>query len=362
MAAPDIGQVQSAHPFPAYAGQTYYGIPPLKHSHYGLKTATGFFLQGIGSSAQMIATIGDLLDRETNRKLIRMGRMLSFLASPAGPLMFVAALHTPKRWYNMLRIFKPTSPMSIGIWTLTKMSGFNTVALAGNLLADEGMGNIGKWLDRLSGILAAAAGGLVSVYMGTEIEETSMPIWIGAFPFVSPLVAATSFSNGVAALSLAASFNGDSEGTLRRLRRIGGFSSASQTALACLMSRGLRRSVGRSPIRRRTMAAIWSGLLAPAALRALDMRSGRASSIRVDIAALAGGAAIMAALVLAGRKSGNIPQDYFELTSAPALPEPAPGDRSIRDGRRRASKKALWGVAVAAGLIACFAGSRRLST
>jgi formate-dependent nitrite reductase membrane component NrfD len=327
-----------------------------------MKTATGFFLQGIGSSAQIIAALGDLADREKNRRLIRTGRIMAFLASPAGPLMFVAALHTPRRWYNMLRIFRTTSAMSIGIWTLTGMGLFNSLSFAGTLLEHRGYEKFGKWMDRIFGLSAAAAGGLVSIYMGSEIEETSTPIWIGAFPSLPPLVAATGFSNGAAALSLASLFSRDSEAVRLRMQRMGAVSSALQLAFTGLMYRRLRMSVGRSAIHRRTMAVIWPSLLVPVLLRACDMRSRRrALSIAVDVATLVGGAAILTSLLFAGKKSGKAPRDYFRLTAGTrSLPDAAHENRSARTGKR-ASKAAVWGIAIAAGLAAYFAGNRRLS-
>lgn len=309
---------QSSQQYEPFAGPTYYDLPPIKHSHYGSKTATGFFLQGIGSSAQVIATLADLLDREENRNLIRTGRVMALLASPAGPMMFVAALHTPRRWYNMLRIFRPTSPMSIGIWTLAKMGLFNSLSLAGTLLERFGYGRTGKWMDRIFGSFAAAAGGLVSIYMGSEMEETSTPFWAGAFPFLSPLVAVTGFSNGVAALSLATSLNGDSKETRMRLQQIGAVSAGLQMALTGLISRKLYKSVGASAVHRRTMAFIWPGILTPFVLRLMGRKSPQSSvSVVADLATLAGGAALLASLLFAGRKSGKIPEDYFRLTSNP---------------------------------------------
>ena len=42
---------------------------------------------------------------------------------PGAPLL-ILDLGRPERFFNMLRIFKPRSPMSMGAWCLT---GFSTV-------------------------------------------------------------------------------------------------------------------------------------------------------------------------------------------------------------------------------------------
>jgi len=329
-----------------YAGQTYYGAPPLKHSHYGWKTAAGFFLQGIGSSARIMATLGDLLDREENRDLTRAGRAMAFLASPVGPMLFLAALHTPSRWYNMLRIFRPTSPMSIGIWTLTKMGIFNTLSAAGALLEHLGFERLGRGVDRVFGAFSAAAGGLVSFYMGSEIEETSTPVWIGAFPFLPGLLAATGFSNGTAALSLTTSLNGGRGGSRLRLQRIGALSSLFQIVLAGLMSGKLHDSLGPSATHRRTMALVWPAVVVPAILRFAGMRFPRSSASRMeDFATLLGGAVVIGSLVLSGRRSGNIAQEYFKLTGTTQKTFEAAGRNRAIEAPRTAPGQKVNGIA-----------------
>ncbi|RJR55170.1 MAG: hypothetical protein C4576_00125 [Desulfobacteraceae bacterium] len=336
------------------AGQSYYGLPPIKHSYYGAKTAMGFFLQGIGGSAQMIAALGDLIGREENRNLIRAGRVLAFLASPGGPMFFVAALHTPRRWYNMLRIFRATSPMSIGIWTLAQMGLFNSLSLAGVFLERLGHERLGKWLDRIFGSFAAAAGGLVSLYMGSELEETSTPMWAGAFPLLTPFVGATGFSNGAAALSLATSLNGNSRDTRLRLQWIGAISSGVQIVLAGLMSAKLNDSLGPSTVHRAAMAVIRPALILPAVLRFQDMKfPKRSMSPAADVATLAGGAAVLGSLISAGRRSGGTIEEYFRFTSIPrSRAEILPKIRPVLGAKLVRSKIAFWG---GIGLAACIA-------
>ncbi len=295
---------------------TYYDMPVVKHSHYGLKTSTAFFLQGVGGASQVIATLADCQGRQKNLQLIRTGRTLALLASPAGPLILISSLHTSRRWYNMLRIFRPTSPMSIGIWTLTNMGLFNSLALAGTALEALGYERQGMLIDRVFGSLAAAAGGVALIYMGTEIEETSMPVWTGAYPHLSSLSASTGFSNGVAALSLASLLDKDSDEAGKRLQRLGSVCAGFQMVFAALMFRKLHLSVGASAIHRRVKAVILPSLLAPAALRVLNMSLRQeALAVAADAAALLGGFSILTSLVLAGKKSGQVPDDYFKLAT-----------------------------------------------
>ncbi len=358
-------QADRANPFlpPAeYTGRTYYNVPAVKPSHYGGKTALAFFIQGIGSSAQMIATILDMQNRERNRGCIRTGRSIALLASPLGPLLLITALHTPGRWYNMLRIYRPLSPMSIGIWALTTMGALNCLSFGGTLL-EKTYPKAGKWVDRLFGSAAAAAGGIVAIYMGTELEETSSPVWTGAYPYLAPLFAATAFSNGTAALMLA-SRNGSGAGAaLALLARLGGVAAGLQVIITALMFRRLNRSLGASSSRSRLKWAVWPATIAPLLLRGWHLLSGQpAAFTSTGVATLLGGFSLLNALVYTGKRSGQVPQEYLELTAGPPPPRTVPERKAIRAARRpRSGAAGRIGMAIAAGFAGFWVGRRLLS-
>src|SRR5690606_41113675 len=53
------------------------------------------------------------------------------LSGAAGSALLVAELGRPERFLNMLRVIKPTSPMSLGSWILALQGGL-TAAAAGS--------------------------------------------------------------------------------------------------------------------------------------------------------------------------------------------------------------------------------------
>ena len=59
------------------------------------------------------------------------------MLGPLSAVLLVYDLHTPKRFYNMLRIAKRTSPMSIGTWILMSFSGFAVSGAAAQFLSDR---------------------------------------------------------------------------------------------------------------------------------------------------------------------------------------------------------------------------------
>ena len=131
----DQSAVDSSHS--NYRGETYYGRPVLKPSPYGQLIASYLFVGGIAGASQIIATVADWTGDRRNRFITRAGRYLSLAGILASPLFLIADLRTPERWYNMLRIFRRTSPMSIGSWTLTAFGGLSGITALLQFLGDR---------------------------------------------------------------------------------------------------------------------------------------------------------------------------------------------------------------------------------
>jgi len=140
-----------------YDGRTYYGRPAIKPSHYKWLISCYLFVGGIAGASQIIAAIADLFGGKGDRGVVRGGRYVALLGALLSPVFLITDLHTPKRFYNMLRIFRPTSPMSIGSWTLAGFGALSGVAALGQAIEDlTGGGGAGRWLARLAGLPGAA--------------------------------------------------------------------------------------------------------------------------------------------------------------------------------------------------------------
>src|SRR5437868_3475756 len=114
-----------------YAGQTYYDQPATKAADYGWLVSSYFFIGGLSAASQFIATVADFSDQAEARPAVRAGRYLALAGSLVCPVLLIADLHTPRRWYNMLRIFRPTSAMSIGAWALTVFGSLSGLVAVG---------------------------------------------------------------------------------------------------------------------------------------------------------------------------------------------------------------------------------------
>src|SRR5690242_13779555 len=140
-----------------YAGPTYYDLPATKPAPYGWLVSLYFFVGGLAAAAQFIATVADWLDAEEAQPAVRAGRYLALGGALLSPVLLIADLHTPRRWYNMLRIFRPTSAMSIGAWALAAFGSLSGVVALGQALHDAWHWRPAAWLARAASLPASAA-------------------------------------------------------------------------------------------------------------------------------------------------------------------------------------------------------------
>jgi formate-dependent nitrite reductase membrane component NrfD len=309
-----------------YAGETYYGRPALKKSTYGWQIIVYFLVGGIAGAAQIIATIADLAGRRDDRPVVRAGRYVALLGTMLSPILLIADLHAPARWYNMLRIFRKTSAMSIGSWTLSifgALSGLVAVAqAAGDLLNWRA----GRTLARLFGLPAAAAGAMMTVYTGTLLAATSVPFWAAAGRRLSALFGLSATASASATLSLVLTLTGARREAHTGLSRIALLASGAELALAAATDQAWRANKVDAPLRRQPLALLyWGGALGlgivlPLVLHLITFfrkRESRTLAVLAASATIAGGLAQRAVIVLAGNESATRPEDYFRFTQAP---------------------------------------------
>jgi formate-dependent nitrite reductase membrane component NrfD len=302
---------------------TYYNLPPLKQSLYGWKVSAYILVAGIAGSSQILATIGEFTDREAYAGVIRDGRYIALAGSVVGAGLLIIDLHTPARFYNMLRILRPTSPMSIGSYVLTSFGALSALLAAAQLRRDLGAepGALDR-AARIAQIPAAMTGAAMSTYTGALLAATSTPLW-AALPRLLPAAfGASAMASAAAALSLLA--RGSERDTLHRVELA---ASAVELALVAMLPGKLQRNgiatrIGVAPV----LAAAAMPLLhqiagvieRPRADRADDTaaqarraaRFGKASAVAV----LAGAFLLRHLVLRAGNESAKRPRDYFRFS------------------------------------------------
>jgi len=235
-----------------YHGETYYGQPVVKPSQYGQLIASYLFLGGIAGASQMIAATADWCGQRGNEFIVRAGRYLSLGGIITGPLFLIGDLRTPQRCYNMLRIFRSTSPMSIGSWTLTAFGALSGITAALQFVGDRLQRPGYRRGARSASIPATAAGAVVATYTGTLIASTSTPLWARAGRLLPALFGISATTTSAAALSLAAHNSAVPEATTRRLQKLALLAAGTELVVSTLLDRQWDRDKSRRPAKAAT--------------------------------------------------------------------------------------------------------------
>ena len=165
--------------------RSYYGRQILKTPVWNWMIAAYLFSGGLSAGSAMLAAGADLTGRPGLRKVSRIGSLVSVLAS----LYFlVADLGRPERFHHMLRVAKPSSPMSMGTWILSAYgpgSGLAGVAeLMPKRLRRTRLGRLVRWLARPAGLWGAATAPGVASYTAVLLSQTAVPAWREAHPYL----------------------------------------------------------------------------------------------------------------------------------------------------------------------------------
>jgi len=177
--------------------QSYYGRPIVKEPVWKGEIPTYFFTGGIAGGS---AVLHGLARVTGNDRLARTTLVVGAAAEAVSPLLLISDLGRPERFLNMLRVFKVTSPMSVGTWILVASSSSATGAAA---LEAFGVLRPLKWLAELTWFTTGAP---LATYTGALVANTAIPVWsearaelpwvFGAGACASAGAAATLFAPG----------------------------------------------------------------------------------------------------------------------------------------------------------------------
>src|SRR5262249_3084194 len=100
---------------------TYYERPLVKRPVWVWSIPT-YFYAGDGAGASLaLGGAAQVLDGSSSN-LVRPSRRLGAVGLTVGTGLLIYDLGRPERFLNMLRVFRPTSPMSVGSWLLAATS------------------------------------------------------------------------------------------------------------------------------------------------------------------------------------------------------------------------------------------------
>ena len=172
-----VGVRPTGAPFPQASPEDgYYRIPLLKEPPWTWEIPLYFFVGGAAGAAAVIGAIADYTGAD--RELVQHARWVAAAGSVISPALLIADLGRPERFLAMLRVFKPQSPMSVGVWTLLGFSsGAAAAAFAGFLSARYGPSLPLRVLENAGQAASLAFGLPFSNYTGVLIGATAIPVW-----------------------------------------------------------------------------------------------------------------------------------------------------------------------------------------
>ena len=146
---------------------SYYGRPVVKPPVWTWEIPIYFFAGGLGGAS---ATLAYAAERAGNRRLARSAWIAALAGISVSPVLLTSDLGRPMRFVNMLRVFKMTSPMSVGSWLLT---------ITGAAVAPAAGYRVLGWprAGRAAQPIAAALGLPMATYTAVLIANTSVPAW-----------------------------------------------------------------------------------------------------------------------------------------------------------------------------------------
>jgi len=190
---------------------SYYGRPILKPPTWKQPDVPLYLY--LGGVAGVSAVLAEGAAASGRPALLRASRLAAAGGAGLGTVALVHDLGRPERFLNMLRVFKPTSPLSVGSWILAPFSGLAAAALVLDI-----SGRLPR-LGRLAGVGAGVLGPALATYTAALISNTAVPAWHEGYREM-PFLFAGSASTAAAGIALIATPT-DQAGPARRLAVIG---------------------------------------------------------------------------------------------------------------------------------------------
>jgi formate-dependent nitrite reductase membrane component NrfD len=173
----------------------YYGAPIVKPAPWKDEIAAYFFTGGLAGASSVLAAAARVMGQPG---LARHARHWALAGLAPSPVLLVVDLGRPERFANMLRVLKPTSPMSVGSWLL---AFYGPAATAAAVLADlHRASRAAAVLD----LVAAGLGSGLATYTAVLVADTATPVWHEGRRTLPLLFAASAAASAGAAATISA--------------------------------------------------------------------------------------------------------------------------------------------------------------
>src|SRR3954453_11653716 len=147
---------------------SYYGRGIVKEPVWQPEIPIYFFTGGLAGGLSVMHAVARVTG---NERLARTSLLGGLAMEVVSPLLLVSDLGRPERFLNMLRMFKVTSPMSVGSWILVVSSSSGNAAAALQAIG------VLRPMKRLAELTWFATGPSLASYTGALLANTAIPVW-----------------------------------------------------------------------------------------------------------------------------------------------------------------------------------------
>ncbi len=318
------GALEDAHPSPGLSKNiptaqalaqdpTYYDRAVLKEPLWIWSIPVYFHVGGVAGSAAVLGGMAEVFGGRALSPLARRCAWVTLVGSAASGALLIHDLGRPERFYNMLRVFRPSSPMNVGTWVLTGLGGAATAWVGARLLRRPRLAQAGGWVSAVFGLPMAG-------YTAVLVTTTAVPVWHQTRRSLPALFVASGAA-GLAALFELWPSDEPQSPSQKAARWLGVAARAADLVASDRVQKDVDRveRVGR-PLHEGKSGLLWKAakVLTAASLglslfgpRAASARRRRQLEVAAGVAGTAGGLALRFALLHAGRASAKDPRATF---------------------------------------------------
>jgi formate-dependent nitrite reductase membrane component NrfD len=285
---------------------TYYEQPVLKAPVWKLYIPGYYFTGGLAGAALAFGAAAQFDGDPQLRKLVLRSHWVGIVGSSIGGLFLILDLGRPERFLNMMRVFRPTSPMNMGAWLL---------AVTPPAAIAAGIPPVG----RPAGYAAGLFGLGLCTYTGVLVANTAIPVWNESRRVLPILFGASAMS---AAGSVLKMFD-DNERAHRSVRNFALAGGCVELAASYVMEKQASERLERAgkPLKEGFSGFLWKSaavLTAASVVTGLLPNQTKKKRIFGGVCGALGSLALRYAVHYAGEQSARDPRATFELQRPPA--------------------------------------------
>ena len=286
---------------------SYYDGPMLKQPVWIWSIPAYFYVGGVAGVGATLGAAAQLIAPQAMGSLVTKARWTATLGGALSAALLIHDLGRPERFLNMLRVFRVSSPMSMGSWILT---AFSTAAGAAAVLPYGS--KLFRPLAGVFGVIAGVFGLGLSGYTGVLISQTAVPIWQQAYR-TTPILFLASGTAAAASFLELFDLNHKEVETVEHFALMG---KVVELCAAVVLETDAKRveRVGR-PLNEGISGILWQGAkILTIASALVSLTRGKSKSKRV-VAGILGSLASMSlrfGIYYAGKASTRDPRASFE--------------------------------------------------